>query len=217
MEGSFLTFLAISAIVIVTPGQDTALTVRNSLTAGRGGGIATAFGVATGQLIWAIATSLGVAAALATSETVFSAIKLAGAGFLMFLGLQSLHAACRPSKRPSTNGVAPASRLSPRKGFLQGVISNLGNPKMAAFFASLLPQFIPQGETAFFASAVLGLIFCSMTFLWLTTYAVFVEKARALLRKTNVRRTLEGITGLTMLALGLKIATSENQGVLRKD
>ncbi|MDP6873947.1 MAG: LysE family transporter, partial [Alphaproteobacteria bacterium] len=75
MEGSFLTFLAISAIVIVTPGQDTALTVRNSLTAGRGGGIATAFGVATGQLIWAIATSLGVAAALATSETVFSAIK----------------------------------------------------------------------------------------------------------------------------------------------
>ena len=90
------------------------------------------------------------------------------------------------------------------------MISNLGNPKMAAFFASLLPQFIPQGEFAFAASTLLGLVFCSMTFVWLTGYALFVEKAGTYLRRSKVRRSLDGIAGVTMLALGLRIAVSEN-------
>lgn len=202
--------MAISAVVIVTPGQDTALTVRNSFAAGQAGGIATAFGVASGQMVWAIATSLGVVAVLSASEAVFSAIKLAGAAYLMFLGLQSLRAAILSPRHTSSDHTTGSIRLSPRKGFLQGVISNLGNPKMAAFFASLLPQFIPQGGAAFLSSLLLGLIFCTMTLLWLTTYAVFVEKAGKILRRPKVRRSLEGITGMTLVGLGLRIATSEN-------
>lgn len=210
MDGSFLAFLAISAVVIVTPGQDTALTVRNSFAAGRGGGIATALGVASGQMVWAIATSLGVVAVLSASEGIFSAIKLAGAGYLMFLGVQSLRAAFLSSRPTTGEGTTRSNKLSPRKGFLQGMISNLGNPKMAAFFASLLPQFIPQGESAFLSALLLGLVFCTMTFLWLTSYAVLVEKAGNIPRSPKVRRSLEGLTGVTMLGLGLRIAASED-------
>lgn len=210
MEGSVWAFLTISGIVIMTPGQDTALTVRNSVAAGKGGGIATAVGVAAGQMIWAFATSLGLVAVLSASEAIFSAVKLAGAAYLMLLGLQSLRAALKASEPANTQQTPNSIWLSPRKGFLQGVISNLGNPKMAAFFASLLPQFVPAGDSAFWASILLGLIFCTMTFLWLTSYAVFVEKAGKFLRRPRVRRSLEGFTGITLLAFGLRIATSEN-------
>jgi threonine/homoserine/homoserine lactone efflux protein len=210
LEGSFLAFFTISAIVIMTPGQDTALTVRNSLAAGKAGGLATAFGVSCGQMLWVIATSLGVVAILSASETIFSAVKLAGAGYLMFLGLQSLRAAFNGSADASAGQAGKSTGLSRRKGFLQGVISNLGNPKMAAFFASLLPQFMPQGDTAFSASMLLGLMFCTMTFLWLASYAVFVEKAGKFLQRPGVRRSLDGITGMALLGLGLRIAASES-------
>ena len=81
-------FLAVSALVIVTPGQDTALTIRNTLLGGRRGGALTALGVSTGQAVWAVATSAGVAAILVASEPAFTALKLAGAAYLVFLGIQ---------------------------------------------------------------------------------------------------------------------------------
>jgi threonine/homoserine/homoserine lactone efflux protein len=93
MDGSFLTFLAVSIVVIVTPGPDTALTIRNTFRGGRAGGIGTALGASTGQLIWALATSVGLVAVLLASEPVFRAIRLAGAAYLIWLGLQSLRAA----------------------------------------------------------------------------------------------------------------------------
>jgi threonine/homoserine/homoserine lactone efflux protein len=93
MDGSFLTFLGVSIVVIVAPGPDTALTIRNTLRGGRAPGIGTALGVATGQLIWAVATSVGLVAVLLASEPVFRAIRLAGAAYLIWLGTQSLRAA----------------------------------------------------------------------------------------------------------------------------
>src|SRR5690349_7242548 len=93
MTGSFLAFLGISILVIVTPGPDTAMTVRNTLLGGRAGRLATALGVATGQALWALATSVGVVALLVASEPVFNAVKLAGAAYLVLLGGQALWAA----------------------------------------------------------------------------------------------------------------------------
>ncbi len=211
MEGSFLAFLAISVIVIVSPGQDTALTIRNALAGGQSGGIATAFGVAVGQAVWAMATSIGVVAALAAYEPVFEAIKLAGAGYLIYLGLHSLYAAFRGSPSPAkANCPTNGSGMPSRTAFTQGVISNLGNPKMAVFFASLLPQFVPPGAPQFAGLALLGLFFCAMTFVWLTGYTVIVVKAGNFLSRSRVRRSLEGLTGVTLLALGLRIAATDN-------
>ncbi len=209
MEGSILAFLAISAIVIATPGQDTALTIRNTLAGGRGGGIATGFGVASGQALWVVATTIGLVAVLAASEPIFAAVKLAGAGYLIFLGLQSLYAAFQ-SSAPNDKGEHAASpvELPLRTAFVQGVVSNLGNPKMAVFFASLLPQFVPQDTPEILA--LLGLAFCTMTFVWVTADAVFVAKAGNFLRRPRIRRSLESIAGLALVGLGLRIATSDN-------
>jgi threonine/homoserine/homoserine lactone efflux protein len=154
---SLAAFLAISVVVICTPGQDTALTIRNTLSGGRRSGIATAAGVALGQAIWTLAASTGLA------------------------GLT----------------LARAAR--------QGVLSNLGNPKMAVFFASLLPQFAPAGRASFLALLALGLLFCSMTFAWLTLYAVALARARQFLAG-RIRRALDAVTGIVLVLFGIRLA-----------
>ena len=199
-------FLAVSAIVIVTPGQDTALTIRNSLLGGRRAGIFTALGVSAGQACWTIAASAGVAALLIASEPAFVALKLLGAAYLVFLGAQALYGAF--VRGPGRAHEAPsAPRVSPLAAFRQGVISNLGNPKMAVFFTSLLPQFTPSGEASFGALLALGLLFCLMTLVWLSAYSFAVAKAGNLLRRPKVRRTLDAILGTVLVALGARLAT----------
>jgi threonine/homoserine/homoserine lactone efflux protein len=191
-----LAFVGVSVVVIVTPGPDTALTVRNTLTGGRRAGLLTAAGVVTGQFIWSIAAGAGVAALLVASEPVFHALRLAGAAYLVWLGLQSLVAAVRGSASHEVR----ARRGSPLR---QGIINDLANPKMAVFFTSLLPQF---GES-FQALLGLGLLFCSMTFVWLTAYAFAVAKAGDVLRRPAIRRAFDAALGAVLVALGLRLAT----------
>ena len=200
MIESAVAFLAVSAIVIVTPGQDTALTIRNSLLGGRPAGLATALGVSTGQAVWTLATSAGLAALLVASEPAFLALKLIGAAYLVYLGAQSLLAAFRGRARPH----AGSGSATPRVAFRQGVISNLGNPKMAVFFSSLLPQF---GGTSFASLLALGLVFCTMTLVWLAAYAVAVARAGDFLRQPRIRRVLDALTGVVLTALGIRLAT----------
>jgi threonine/homoserine/homoserine lactone efflux protein len=201
-------FLGIAVLVIVTPGQDTALTIRNTLLGGRAGGTSTALGVATGQALWTLATSAGLAALLVASEPVFAAVKLAGAAYLVFLGAHALWGALRPSAGTPAraNQERPARRLAPAAALRQGIVSNLGNPKMAAFFTSLLPQFAPPGDAAFVAPLLLGLTFCLLTLGWLTGYALVVAKAGDVLRRPLIRRALDGLTGAVLVALGLRLA-----------
>lgn len=204
----FGAFLMVAAIVIVTPGPDTALTIRNALRGGRAGGVYTAIGVAAGQATWAIATSVGVAALLAASEPIFATLKLAGAAYLVFLGAQTLLGVVRSSGRSPGPALAdrPAPSVTPQAALRQGVISNLSNPKMAVFFPSLLPQFAPHGDASFSGLLLLGLIFCAMTLVWLAAYSVALAKAGDLLRRPSFRRPLEGFTGTVLIALGLRLA-----------
>ena len=208
MPTELLAFLGVAVLVIVTPGQDTALTIRNTLAGGRPGGIFTALGVATGQAVWALATSAGIAALLVASEPAFLALKVVGATYLVYLGGQALLGALRPG-RSRTADVPSSARLRPRVAYRQGVVSNLGNPKMAAFFPSLLPQFAAGGEGSFWPLLALGLLFCSMTLAWLTAYAVVVAKAGDVLRRSRVRRTLDALMGAVLVALGLRLATQQ--------
>jgi threonine/homoserine/homoserine lactone efflux protein len=192
-------FLGVSAVVIVTPGQDTALTIRNTLFGGRSCGIATAAGVVSGQLVWALAASAGLSAVLLASAPLFMAIRIAGAAYLVLLGVQALVAAIRGAHRVDADA-APRRRRAP---YRQGVLSNLGNPKMAVFFTSLLPQF----GSSFAAMLALGLVFATLTLVWLSAYAVAVAKATNFLQRSWVRRALDAVTGLVLVALGLRVAT----------
>ncbi|HSB37607.1 MAG TPA: LysE family translocator [Gaiellaceae bacterium] len=190
-------FLGVSAVVIVTPGQDTALTIRNTLLGGRGGGVATAAGVVSGQLVWALAASAGLSAVLLASAPVFTAIRIAGAAYLVALGARALAAAIR-----GAHDAAEPAGARRRAPYRQGVLSNLGNPKMAVFFTSLLPQF----GSSFAGMLVLGAVFASLTLAWLSVYAVAVAKATGVLRRPPVRRALDALTGLALVALGLRVA-----------
>jgi threonine/homoserine/homoserine lactone efflux protein len=204
---AFLAFLGVSFVVIATPGPDTAMTIRNTLLGGRVGGVFTAFGIAVGQTIWAFATSVGIVALLIASEPVFVAVKYAGAVYLIYLGVQALREAVRPSV---PQDIAPTGRgqsLTRLRAFRQGVVSDLGNPKMAVFFASLLPQFVPPGGASFSALLLLGCIFALMTFAWLALYAAVVARVGDFLRQGSIRRAVEGLTGLVLVGLGVRLAT----------
>ena len=198
-----LAFFVVAAVVIVTPGQDTALTIRNTLAGARRAGIATAAGVSAGQAVWTLATSLGLAAVVAASEPVFQAIKLAGAAYLVVLGLQSLRDALR--KRARAERTVATAAATPRE-FRQGLLSNLGNPKMAVFFTSLLPQFA-GADASFPGLLLLGIAFCAMTLAWLSGYAVAVARAGDLLRRSAARRAIDGLMGAVLVAFGIRLAT----------
>jgi len=190
-------FLGVSALVIVTPGQDTALTIRNTLLGGRAAGVCTAVGVSVGQATWTVCTAVGIGALLVASEPAFLALKLAGAAYLIYLGVQAL------LHRGGASALALGGGVTSRDALRQGVLSNIGNPKMLVFFTSLLPQF----ASSFAGLLGLGLTFCTMTLVWLTAYSLVVTQAGALLRRARVRRALEAATGTVLIALGLRLAT----------
>jgi threonine/homoserine/homoserine lactone efflux protein len=212
---SWAAFAGVSAVMIMTPGPDTAVTVRAALIGGRRAGVMSALGVSSGQTVWALATSAGMVALLLASEPLFLTVRYAGAAYLVFLGLQALRAAITRrgpttgSGGPVRGGSAPVGRrpLGPLVAFRQGAVSDLGNPKMAVFFASLLPQFVPAGPGAFGTLFLLGATFATLTFGWLTLYAVVVARAGEVLRRERVRRAIEGVTGVVLVGLGLRLAT----------
>jgi threonine/homoserine/homoserine lactone efflux protein len=208
VDTSFVAFLGLSALVIMTPGQDTALTIRSTLLGGRVAGIATAFGVAMGQTVWTVAASTGLTALLIASEPAFLAIRLVGAGYLVVLGTQTLWAAIRPG-HPTGASDAPRAfgGLAPRRALRQGLVSNIGNPKMAIFFTSMLPQFVPHGPSAFGAMVGLGVGFAAMTLAWLCLYAVVVARAGDVLRRPRIRRTLDALMGTILMVFGVRLGT----------
>lgn len=206
MDGSFLTFLGVSIVVIVAPGPDTALTIRNTIRGGRAGGVGTALGVSIGQLIWALATSVGIIAVLLASEPVFRTVRLAGAAYLIWLGARSLHAAFVARRSRPLDGGFGGRRLTSRVAFVNGIVSNLGNPKMAVFFASVLPQFTAPGQGMVSALAMLGLVFSLLTFVWLAAYATTLSTASRWLGVSRVRRAVEAVSGAVLIGLGIKVA-----------
>jgi threonine/homoserine/homoserine lactone efflux protein len=208
--GELVAFLGVAVLVIVTPGPDTAVTIRSALTGGRTAGVMTASGVITGQACWTVAASAGVTALLVASEPAFVALKLIGAAYLIYLGAQSLYAAwtgrgamadlgCKKGVRPSSCAGGAAYR--------QGLLSDLSNPKMAAFFTSLLPQF----GTSFATMLAFGLLFCALTWLWLVLYSFAIDRLGDALRRSAVRRTIEAATGTVLVALGLRLAAEPHR------
>jgi threonine/homoserine/homoserine lactone efflux protein len=197
-----LVFLAVSALVIVVPGQDTALTIRNSLLGSRREGVATAAGVTAGLTAWTLATAFGVGAVLARSEPAFEALRLAGAAYLVWLGLRTLLALRSEPRSSQVRVFEPPERLRSRTAFRQGLLSNLGNPKILAFFTSLLPQFSASSA----GLLAHGLLFCALTFAWLASYALAVSRARRFLDRTRDRRAIDAVTGVVLVAFGLRLA-----------
>jgi len=211
MDSSTLAFLGIAALLVITPGADMALVARNGLAQGRRAALATAFGVNLGGVIWTLAAALGVAAFVRSSATAFDTLRIAGAVYLLYLGLQAIWRSRRRGERHDP--VQPAQERTLRSGrtaFRQGVVSNLLNPKIAVFYTSLIPQFVAPGQSIFTRSLVLGGLFDLMAIVWLSSYACLVAKAGAVLRRPCVRRWLDRLTGTVLVAFGLRLAAERH-------
>ena len=236
MTTSLLAFIPVALLLTLLPGADTALVTRNALALGLRGARWTILGILTGCLIHATASALGLSAILATSARAYEAVKLVGAAYLVWLGVQSIRQAHGGEVQiprlaslarddggagAQVRGCAGADQLrhperSAQRGvegsalaahpFMQGFLTNILNPKVALFYLTFLPQFIPTGAPVLRTSLLLAMIHNVLGFAWLSLYARFVNRLRAALTRPMVKAWLERVTGGVLIALGARLA-----------
>jgi threonine/homoserine/homoserine lactone efflux protein len=196
-------FFAVAAIVVVTPGPDMALVMRNTIAGGRSAGLVTSLGTCSGLLVHATAAALGLSAILLASSRAFTVVKLAGAAYLVGLGLVALLRS--RAAEPETPSSA-SRRISAWTAYRQGVLTNVLNPKVAVFFLSLLPQFVEPGEGSTVRLLLLASLFIALGLAWLTTYTLALDALGGVLSRARVRRAIERLTGAVLVALGVRLA-----------
>jgi threonine/homoserine/homoserine lactone efflux protein len=192
-------FALASLALIALPGPDQALIMRNALVGGRTAGLRTMLGGASGLSLHA-AAALGVSALLATSAAAYSTLKLVGIAYLLYLGVRMLLAAGRPSGHDEQ---APGGRT-----FAQGFVSNALNPKVALFFLTFVPQFLPDHGAALPAALGLSAIFAAIYLAWFTGMVTLVELVGNALRRPRVQAWTERVTGGALVAFGLRLASA---------
>ncbi|MGH3876094.1 MAG: LysE family translocator [Actinophytocola sp.] len=198
-----LAFGGVLLLAVMAPGPDFVIVTRNAVLSGRRAGMACAAGIAAGGFAWAFVTALGIAGLLAASAVAFTVVKIAGAGYLVLLGVRVLLAARRGGYETPEAG---SGRMTgAHEAFRQGLLSNLLNPKVAVFFTALLPQFVPTT-----ASPVDHLLLAAtapmVSLLWFVVLSNVVSALRRFLTKDRVRRTLDAVMGTLLVALGLRLA-----------
>lgn len=213
MSAALLGFALASTLLIVAPGPDTMLVMRNTMRGGRTAGWVTACGTMSGLAIWAIAAALGLAALLRVSHIGYDVLRFAGGAYLIWLGVTSLGLVRR--RGPGSAVGAPQSPPGPApsaatraRAYLTGVLSNLLNPKIGVFFIAFLPAFIPAGVSAARFSLVLGLWFMVETGLWLAIVAWLADRGVRWLRRPAAQRWLGRFTGVVLIGFGLRLVTS---------
>ena len=194
---SALAFLAVAVLLSITPGAATALVVRSALRGGRREAFATTAGNSVGVLTWALLSALGVSAVLAASQVAFDVLKLAGAAFLVVLGLMTI-------VRAREGHEAPA-RPRGRSAFRDGIVTSLANPKLSVFFVALFPQFVPAGAPVLPLTIAMGVLVVAIDLAWYSLLALLVTKAPRAFRAAFAHH-LERLTGAVLVALGARLA-----------
>jgi threonine/homoserine/homoserine lactone efflux protein len=197
-----LPFIGVAIAVVVIPGPDMALVARNVFRHGRAAGYATSLGICTGILGWAVAAALGIATVLATSSVAFTILKLAGAAYLIYLGISTL----RSRDDVALEGTADTATLPAGQAWAQGLVSSLLNPKLGVFFLTLLPQFIAPGEPAALRAIQLAVVFDLIGLAWLLLYSAMLAAIGYGLGRSGPRRFIRWVSGTVLVALGVRVA-----------
>ncbi len=210
LDGRLAAFVLLSVLLIVTPGPDTALIVRNAIAGGPRASTFSAVGVAVGILAWALAATFGVGVLLERSSVAFTVLKLAGAAYLCYLGIRSLAS-------PPSGEVPPGRRSGPRgeganpkaisawSALRQGLLSNLLNPKTGAFFVTVMPQFLVPGDSPL-RLAIMVAAFESILLVWLIAYGHVVSRLGRTGPGLRVRRAMTRLSGAILIGLGARLA-----------
>lgn len=204
IDPRFAAFVGVSAFLIITPGPDMALVTRNALAGGGRAAAFTAVGVGVGILAWAVAAALGVAELLDRSAVAFTILKLAGAAYLVVLGVRALlNSADTASGEIAAGG--EGGGLGAAAALRQGALGNMLNPKAGVIFVSILPQFVAPGDSLLRLLAMLA-AFEIMIVCWLVGYGTVVSRVGRSRIGASARRILERVTGVILVGLGVRLA-----------
>jgi len=196
MMSSLPGFIAVIALLTVTPGMDTALILRTAVAGSRRRAWGVVLGIQGGTLIWGVLTAAGLTAIFTASRIAYETLRWAGAAYLIWLGVSMLWKAGAPAT------VAPAG------GFRRGLLTNLLNPKMGAFYVALLPQFIPAGAPVLGFGVLLALIHIALGTAWSALLVALAHRLRTVFERPVARRVLDRVTGTVLTAFGIRLVTS---------
>jgi len=208
MDSRFLAFVGIAALLTIVPGADTALVTKNAIARGRTAAFFTTFGICLGCLCHATASALGLSVVLRESARLYQWVKLAGAGYLVYLGARALWQARENSsdREVGIQGANSVGKAGLVRSFSEGLFTNLLNPKVAIFYLTFLPQFIAPGKPVLRTSLFLASVHVLMGLLWLSTYAMLLDRMSSVLTRPSVKRRLEAFTGAVLVAFGVRLA-----------
>jgi threonine/homoserine/homoserine lactone efflux protein len=194
-------FLPVAALLTITPGVTTVLVIRRAALSGRRAALATTVGNEVGVLVWALAAGLGLATVVATSAVLFTFVKLAGAAVLIVLGLRALF-----GRTPAADHAPPLPNH--RSAFRDGMVTAIANPKLAAFYVALFPQFVPHGASILLASCVMGVLLVTLDLVWYSVLAAMVARATSTFVRRWLRRA-ERVCGVVLVGLGVRLALEQ--------
>ncbi|TXC92839.1 LysE family translocator [Metabacillus litoralis] len=202
------TFLVLSLFVVMSPGIDTALITKRTISDGRNAGYKMALGITTGSLVHTFAAAFGLSAILMQSAVAFEIVKYAGSIYLIYLGLSSF---ISKKKNDTTIDERQHQVEEKKSAFNQGLFSNVLNPKVAMFFITFLPQFIKTGENATQQLILMGVIYTLLSISWFFIYVFFINYLREWLMSPKVQKVMDQATGLVLIGFGLKLAFDKQQ------
>jgi threonine/homoserine/homoserine lactone efflux protein len=205
LDGRFGAYLIVATLLIVTPGPDTALVTKNALVSGWRASSMTAVGIALGSLVWGVAAVLGLAVLLEKSATAFTIFKLAGAAYLLYLGLRTIAGTFRHGRVAAAQPTETSRRLPDAGALRQGLINNLLNPKAGAIFATALPQFV-SGTDSPLRLVLMMALYETLLLVWLNLYGYAISRARQSGIGRGLSSALQRLMGAVLIALGVRLA-----------
>lgn len=200
-----LSFALVAGLLTITPGLDTALVLRSAVVQGRRPAFATALGVVTGALLWGAGAAVGVSALLTASTVAYGIVEALGAAWLCWLGVRLLLSAARRRDGAEAVAPAPAQPEGAWSAWRRGLLTNLLNPKVGAFYVAVLPQFVPEGASPLAMGLLLALVHDVQGMAWFTLLILGAHRARAWLQRRSTQRAVDGVTGVALVGYGLRL------------
>ncbi|MCG3725707.1 LysE family translocator [Vibrio cincinnatiensis] len=206
---NFEAFLIAITILTLTPGLDTALVIRNTSRAGMADGCVTSLGICVGLFVHATFSAIGISAILTQSAELFHIIKMAGAGYLIWLGFSSLRSLSKAGQGMQVTSLSH-TQLKIRRSLREGFLSNVLNPKTAVFYLAFLPQFINPEHSPLLQSLFMAGLHFMIAMVWQCGLAGALSSAKNLLKNNTFMRWMEGATGVVLVGLGIKLMTDDS-------